>query len=115
VRLLASGKKTFLCHDRNQSIVLAWRNAGFDCEPTVEITLQRGEQPAAVVFLSRLGPGALIVSAIPGTGDHWLDRMDVSFHPRTPTYVRVDPSGTPELRTMASFPDPSESTRRGCR
>jgi len=115
VRLLAVGRNAFVRSDRDENVMLAWNHAGLRGEPGVEIELQRGEQTAATVFLSCDEPGALIVSAIPGAGDHWLDRMDVAFHPHTPTYLRVDASGKPELRAMAPFSDPKEGGRRGCR
>ena len=44
----------------------------------------------------------MIETAKPGDGDHWLDALDFSFHPRDdpPTYGRVDAAGRVEVRKM---------------
>ncbi len=115
VRFLAVGKKPQADGDRAKNVDAAWKSAGFRGAPGIQIELQRGRTTAAVVYLAKNEPGALIVSAIPGPGDHWLDRLDVSFHWRTPTYVRVDASGKREIRTMAPLPDPMDKNPLKCR
>ena len=83
-------------------VLPAWHDAGFEGEPDFELILRREGNACATVFLARARAGALITFAQPGEGDHALDRLQVSFHPRAkpPTYVLVDTAGRIELRTL---------------
>jgi len=86
-----------------QLVLPAWRDAGFTAEPDFELLFRRGRKWCATVYLARDQPGALIDTAKPEVGGaHWLDVLDVSFHPRgkPPTYGRVDAVGGFELRTL---------------
>jgi hypothetical protein len=76
-------------------VLPAWRDAGFEGEPEYELHLRRGEDATATVFLSRVRPGALITDARSGPGEHPLDLLELSFHPRAelPRYARVDATG----------------------
>jgi hypothetical protein len=109
VRLQLAAKKGFVDSKLQSALVPHWRAAGLPGEPTIEVCLERGDRLAGRVFLSHAQPVALIVFAAPGEGEHWFDGLDVSFHPRAPTYVRVDASGRAEERT--GTPDPSACAR----
>lgn len=81
-----------------------WKHAGFGGEPEFELLLRREGRWCATVFLATNEPGALIATAhrLPGAteDDHWLDRLEVSYHPRTPSYARVTAAGTCEVRDV---------------
>jgi hypothetical protein len=80
----------------------AWRGAGFSGMPDWKLQFHRGSKGSATVFLSRDQPGALIESARPGEGPHWLDGQEFNFHPRSdvPTFGRVDAVGNFERKTL---------------
>jgi hypothetical protein len=78
-----------------------WKDAQFRGEPEFEILMRRQGSWCGTVWLSSTEPGALIETAHKGPGDHWFDRLEFSFHPKEPSYGRVDAAGNFELRTIA--------------
>lgn len=75
----------------------AWELAGFEGEPEFELLLRRREHWAATVFLAGRDARGLITSARPHTGAHWLDALDVHFHPNKRELVFVDAAGAHHL------------------
>jgi hypothetical protein len=80
----------------------AWAHAGFAGTPQVELLLRRGDKWCGTVFLAHDDGRALIPSAQPGPGEHWFDKLELSFHPRAepPTYAVVDGKGRCVVREI---------------
>jgi hypothetical protein len=103
IRLQASGTQGHAAWMLEALVLPAWIHAGFDGEPAFELSLSRGRTRCATVFLARRDASALITTAKPTkAGEHELDRLELSFHPRgkPPTYARVGPDGRIEVRTI---------------
>ncbi len=75
----------------------AWELAGFEGEPEFELLLRREGQWAATVFLAGRDARGLITAANPQAGPHWLDTLDVHFHPTKRELVFVDSNGAHHL------------------
>ncbi|MGC4121817.1 MAG: hypothetical protein QM765_46015 [Myxococcales bacterium] len=71
--------------------------------PPWELTLQSKRGPCAVLYLEPGGKGALVTIAFGGRGEHWLDKMKMSFHPNAATveYLLVNPDGKWERRVIS--------------
>jgi hypothetical protein len=114
VRWMAVGRGGSESIDRAApEVQIAWADSGLRGRASVEVRLERGEAVAAIVYLSHADAGSIVTDARPGAAEHWLDALDVSFHPRAPTYVCVDASGGWNVRT--GIPAPQETRNRGCR
>ena len=86
----------------------AWRHAGFVGQPELQVVLRRRGTACCELYLSSREPGALIVSAHSegGAQPHWLDGLDVFYHPAKPYYIKVDARGAFEKRLIPqSDPD----------
>lgn len=101
LELQAVGRSGFAERMRDSFVVPPWKDSRFSGEPEYEILLRRKGQWCGTVWLSAAEPGALIETAHAGPGDHWFDKLEFSFHPKQPTYGRVDASGHFELRTIS--------------
>jgi len=97
----AVGRVGFAARMRDNFVVPPWKDAKFRGDPEFEILMRRKGDWCGTVWLSSTEPGALIATAHKGPGDHWFDRLEFSFHPKVPTYGRVDAAGSFELRTIA--------------
>jgi hypothetical protein len=76
----------------------AWRHAKFAGKPEFEILLRRNGTSCCTLYLSSQESRALLLNAKPlddahGEQGHWLDRQDVSFHPKSPSYIVVTANG----------------------
>lgn len=84
-------------------VLPAWRDAGFRGEPDFELTLRKDGHWFATIFLAADERGGLVTVTHRSAGStHWLDNVDLAFHPRgeVPTYARVDAEGRWEVRTL---------------
>ena len=71
----------------------AWRHAGLPGEPAMRLHLMLDGESIGSVWLADDDARALIVRARPDkerVTKHWFDELDVSFHPKTPTYALVE-------------------------
>jgi hypothetical protein len=89
-------------------ILPLWREAGFASQPAYSVLLRRGNSEWATLYIGTEEKRALVASVNePETSPiHWLDGLNVYFHPRckpedkSSRYVVVEPSGTWEVRTV---------------
>ncbi len=78
-----------------------WRDAGLSGKPTYEVLARRGNAKWARLFLSPKEERVLVSYTMnpDQSASHWLDRLDVSFHPRcqgnlkNAQYVTILPNG----------------------
>ncbi len=80
-------------HDPAMFVQPASELAGFEGEPEFEFLLRREGLWTATVFLAGHDARGLIVAANPRAGPHWLDELDVHFHPQKRELIYVDASG----------------------
>lgn len=81
----------------NMFVPQAWDLAGFEARPEFQVLLRREGKWAATMFLAGLNPRGLITAANPLAGPHWLDALDLHFHPTTPELAYVDAAGEPHV------------------
>lgn len=87
-------------------ILPLWREAGLGGQPAYSLLLRRGDSEWATIYGGTEERRALVASVNePETSpSHWLDGLDVYFHPRckpgdrSARYAVVEPSGQWELR-----------------
>jgi hypothetical protein len=92
----------------NNFILPLWREAGFAGQPAYSLLLRRGDSEWATLYVGTEERRALVASVNePETSPrHWLDGLNVYFHPRckpgdkSSHYVVVEPSGRWELREV---------------
>jgi hypothetical protein len=96
--------------DLNHFVRPLWHDAVLSGEPTFEVLARRGNASWAKIFLNSNEPRALIeytMGADP-KAMHWLDRLEVEFHPRCQTegknarYATVSPNGELEMRRFSA-------------
>jgi hypothetical protein len=93
----------------NYFVLPLWSDASFLGKPKYEILARRTNSEWIKIFLSPNEPKALIAYTMQPDieSKHWLDRLEVSFHPRcqgiakNSEYVTVEPSGEHEVRTFS--------------
>jgi hypothetical protein len=97
-----AGSKCYSETNINDYVLPAWHDAGMKGNPQVEIKLRRGNTGCGNVYLSDAEQRALVLDINSGSGSHWLDQQNVSFHPKTPDYMVVHPNGKFERKAMKS-------------
>jgi len=103
----ATGSRDF---DLNYFVRPLWRDAILAGEPLYEVLARRANSSWARIFLNSTEPRALIAYTMEpdAKSAHWLDRLEVSFHPRCQTeeknarYFTVLPSGELEPRRFSA-------------
>lgn len=88
-----SGTKDYSEEYDRESIIPAWKNAGLNGKPTIELRLKRGRNWCGTVYLSNEDERGLVAYIQSGTGGHWLDRQNVSLTATKPTFLIVQPNG----------------------
>src|SRR5262245_41374835 len=89
-------------------ILPLWREAGFASQPAHSLLLRRGDSEWATLYVGTEERRALVayVNRPEPSPSHWLDGLDVYFHPRckagdkSSRYVVVEPSGKWEVREV---------------
>ena len=92
----------------NNFILPLWQEAGFAGQPAYSLLLRRGDSEWAALYIGTEEKRALVafVSEPETSPSHWLDGLNVYYHPRcrpddkSSRYVVAEPSGGWELRTV---------------
>ena len=95
--------------DLENFVMPVWLQAGFAGEPSYVVLARRGDTSWAKIYFGVDDSRALVtgVSEPDAETGHWLDGLEVYFHPRcepdedSERYVVVEPSGDWEIRTFA--------------
>jgi hypothetical protein len=95
--------------DLQHFVLPVWQQAGFPGEPTFAVLARRDDDSWAQLYFSDQDPRALVtsVSEPDAKAGHWLDGLEVYFHPRckpdedSERYVVVGPAGNWEIREFA--------------
>jgi hypothetical protein len=85
-----------------------WRDAGLSGDPGFSVLARRGDTEWAQIYFGKQEARALItaVNQPDRKAKHWLDRLDVYFHPtgkpedRSSCYAVVEPAGKWQVRTF---------------
>ena len=93
------------------SIVPAWQDAGFRGAPSYSVLLRRPDDTWIEVIFGRDESNALMLSSFvrprDGRTPHWLDKFDLSFHPKgkraekSSKFLVVTKSGDRQLKTYS--------------
>jgi hypothetical protein len=94
--------------DLDAYVLPVWRDAGLAGRPGYSLLLRRGDREWATLYIGTEEARALVtsVSHPEKSPAHWLDGLDVYYHPRcTPNerssrYVVVQPTGQGEVHTV---------------
>lgn len=97
-----AGDKCYSEKDKEikEYVLPAWRDAGLRGMPDAEVLLRRDGRWSGTLYLSGSEKDALVLAAKKGGGDHWLNKQEISFHPKKPEYLLVHPNGTFEIRKI---------------
>jgi hypothetical protein len=84
-------------------VIPLWRDAGLAGDPKFSVLARRGDSEWVQIYFGTEERRALITTAShpDWKAAHWLDRLDVHFHPKGDRrYVVVEPSGKREVRSF---------------
>ncbi len=97
-----AGTKCYSETNLKEYVLPAWKDAGLKGEPECQIDLERGDRSFGKIFISRFEPRTLVLDADPRTGTHWFDKLQVSFHPKIPNYIIIEPDGKIKKRKISA-------------
>lgn len=97
-----AGTKCYSETNLKEYVLPAWKDAGLKGEPECQIDLERGDRSFGKIFISSIEPRTLVLDADPRTSTHWFDRLQVSFHPKTPNYIIIESDGKIKKRKISA-------------
>lgn len=97
-----AGTNYYSERDLNEYVMPAWLDAGLKGKPEFEIRLNRSDSSGGKIFLSSIEPRTLVLDAAPRKGNHWFDKLQVSFHPKIPNYIIIHLNGKIEKRKISA-------------
>ncbi len=109
--------------DLGGEVLPIWHEAGFRGRPRYEVLARRGNQSWVRMYFNDDDPKLLISYSMdrPANPVHWLDALDVAFHPRCRTdepsarYAVIEPDGTWQIREFAGCELPLRDARTPAR
>jgi hypothetical protein len=93
------GETPYWEEDLDLYVTPAWKHAGLKGKPNYELLLRHNTHESIQVFFGAEDDRALVTATSefePGPRRHWLDRIQVSYHPtqKVPEYVVINRDGT---------------------
>ena len=101
--------------DLARAVLPIWREAGFHGTPRYEVLARRADASWVRLFFDDRDPRVLVSYSMepPADPPHWLDTLDVAFHPRcakgqpSARYAVIEPDGRWTVHEIATCEPPT--------